>query len=447
VDVNENNPARQYLLNSRMTLSLNLMGESQRVNVVVKAELDSEYRLQTFQMVFSARAYTVAISGQRGTTDGFDVEIRTGGTTQRMALAVPDEAVLYSPMVEMSLKALRPGKQVRLRAFNPLSLGTDDITVRGLRRETLTQGGRSEEALVVAADYQGMETLTWLDADGRILRQETPLGWTLEACTPQEAVAALLRPAGGGARDVLAALAVPIEGPSVTDPRTRRDLRLRLKGVALPREGLESPRQTVHSMTGTVAELTARAEVLPESGAPSLAQPVAGELTLYLAASPALQANDPELAAAATNMVRGAADRLAAALAIYEWVNRHVEKRPTASYPSALDVWRHREGDCNEHTYLFVALARAAGIPARIRVGIVFNDGAFYYHAWPAVHVGRWVDMDPTLGQPAVDATHVSLLEGELAEQLRLMAVIGRLRVEVVPEPPPAAPPARTGRG
>ena len=54
-------------------------------------------------------------------------------------------------------------------------------------------------------------------------------------------------------------------------------------------------------------------------------------------------------------------------------------------------------GDCNEHTVLFVALARALGLPARTAVGLVYLDGSFYYHAWPEVWLGEWVAVDPDL--------------------------------------------------
>ena len=40
--------------------------------------------------------------------------------------------------------------------------------------------------------------------------------------------------------------------------------------------------------------------------------------------------------------------------------------------------------------------------------------------------------MDPTLGQPAVGAAYISLVEGEMAEQMRLMGVLGQLKVEVL---------------
>ena len=98
------------------------------------------------------------------------------------------------------------------------------------------------------------------------------------------------------------------------------------------------------------------------------------------------------------------------------------------------------QGDCNEHTALFVGLARAAGISARIAAGVVYSNrvtpqGSFYYHAWPEVYFGSeggWVPVDPTFGQWVADATHVKLVEGDLARQIEIMGVLGRLRFDLL---------------
>ena len=58
------------------------------------------------------------------------------------------------------------------------------------------------------------------------------------------------------------------------------------------------------------------------------------------------------------------------------------------SIPNALEVLQSKKGDCNEHTVLFNAFARAAGIPAKTVVGVVYLRGAFYYHAWSEVWLG-----------------------------------------------------------
>jgi transglutaminase-like putative cysteine protease len=89
-----------------------------------------------------------------------------------------------------------------------------------------------------------------------------------------------------------------------------------------------------------------------------------------------------------------------------------------------------KEGDCNEHTTLYTALARASGIPTRMAVGMVYQEDRFYYHAWPEIYISKWIPIDPTLGQFPADATHIRLLTGGLDSQLRLAPVMGNLKIE-----------------
>jgi transglutaminase-like putative cysteine protease len=211
-------------------------------------------------------------------------------------------------------------------------------------------------------------------------------------------------------------------------------MRWRLEQFHLDPASLRSFRQEVVAAEAHDVEVLLHARPLPAAGIPLGTAPA--EMAADLASTPFVQADHPEIRRHAERLVEGAADSMAAARRLYDWVERRIEKSPTVSLPSALDVLRERVGDCNEHTYLYVALARAVGLPARIRVGLVYNEGALFYHAWPAVYVGEWVEMDPTLGQPTVDATHLALLEGELANQLELLKVMGRLQVRVLEEIP-----------
>jgi transglutaminase-like putative cysteine protease len=95
-------------------------------------------------------------------------------------------------------------------------------------------------------------------------------------------------------------------------------------------------------------------------------------------------------------------------------------------------VLETRSGDCNERTVLYVALARAAGLPARPVAGLLYRGGRFYYHAWPEVYLGDWVAVDPTLNEFPADAAHVRFVVGGLARQAQLVRLIGSLKLEVL---------------
>jgi transglutaminase-like putative cysteine protease len=113
-------------------------------------------------------------------------------------------------------------------------------------------------------------------------------------------------------------------------------------------------------------------------------------------------------------------------------VHDMLEKKVTFSVPSAIQVLEAGQGDCNEHTVLFVALARSLGLPARTAVGLVYVNGGFFYHAWPEVWLGEWVAVDPTLGQHPADAAHLRFVVGGLAQQVEIVRLIGRLQIDVL---------------
>ena len=101
---------------------------------------------------------------------------------------------------------------------------------------------------------------------------------------------------------------------------------------------------------------------------------------------------------------------------------------------TALDALRERRGECQSHTYLFAALARATGIPTKIVNGLVYSEdyGGFLFHAWPEVFVGEWRALDPTLGQDRLDATHIKLTENEREYPFKMMAFVGQIAIEIV---------------
>ncbi len=86
---------------------------------------------------------------------------------------------------------------------------------------------------------------------------------------------------------------------------------------------------------------------------------------------------------------------------IYDWVSTHIAYRGYVSRNrGAAYALKYGQGDCTEYAFLFVALCRANGIPARPLAGFVcpqsmvvdFSD----YHNWAEFYLdGRWHIADP----------------------------------------------------
>ncbi|HBA39182.1 MAG TPA: hypothetical protein DCZ05_05425, partial [Deltaproteobacteria bacterium] len=155
-------------------------------------------------------------------------------------------------------------------------------------------------------------------------------------------------------------------------------------------------------------------------------------LAPYLQSTPFLQSDHPQIRALAVRVLGGETDALKAVERIKRWVYDGLVKVPTVSIPNALEVLQTRRGDCNEHTVLFNAIARAGGIPARTVVGVVYLRGAFYYHAWSEVWLGQWISVDSVLDQFPADVTHIKFLEGDIDRQIDILELIGKLKIKVV---------------
>jgi len=112
-----------------------------------------------------------------------------------------------------------------------------------------------------------------------------------------------------------------------------------------------------------------------------------------------VQSDDRAIREQAAKIVGKEQDAAEATKKLNTWVYEAIDKQAVVSIPSAVEVLQQKVGDCNEHTTLYAALARAAGVPTRMAAGIVYMKNGFYYHAWPEVWLGEWTAIDPTFGQ------------------------------------------------
>jgi len=118
-----------------------------------------------------------------------------------------------------------------------------------------------------------------------------------------------------------------------------------------------------------------------------------------------------------------------------EFVSDYIEDVYGVEHMTALQILATKKGDCSAHAMLFVALARATGIPSREVGGYMYMGDelkAFGGHAWCEVVLdGHWVEVDPTWNQMAPDATHITFDRGNAGGDAHLRT-FGRLEFKIL---------------
>jgi len=201
--------------------------------------------------------------------------------------------------------------------------------------------------------------------------------------------------------------AVKVDRP-LGDPSAVRELHLR---VAVPGKVRlrDAPNQELTRRTDGAYDVA----LFSRPGLPVMP----AERQAALAVSSSVDAGDPAIVELARTVTEGESEPARRVERLLDWTYKNLEKHLSSNLTTASQVLAHKQGDCTEHALLFVALARAAGIPAREVSGLVYMGDHFQrfgWHAWAEVALdGRWVQVDPSWGETLANATHLTLGVGD----------------------------------
>ena len=416
-----------FRVEDRSVLRMRVMDSDQTIYAGATAHSAADHSLRDFSVSLRSDIAKLTVEG-RVVDDNVILEMDTGGEISVQQL--PLDAPLYLPSAARAQLAgqLRPGARLAFSVFDPSAMGRAELVIEVAGREALTVGAATRQVWKVRESFRGVASEVWLDDEGHALREQGPLG--MVAVREPAAKATGEGWNEGAPIDLMNAVAIPIH-PPLAAPRDLADLRVRLSGLG----ALTVPADSRQSLQGEI--LTVRREVGRDAtySLPNVEARFAADLD----ATPFLQVDHPRVREQSAAILGGERDARRASELLRRWVFGNLEKRAIVSIPNALQVLEMGAGDCNEHAVLFAALARAAGLPARVVAGIVYADGVFLYHAWNEVWLADgWVSVDAAFDQMPADATHIKLIEGGPDMHVALVPVIGQLSVEVVePAPPP----------
>jgi hypothetical protein len=229
-----------------------------------------------------------------------------------------------------------------------------------------------------AASLGGVVLGVWLSAAPAAaqFQQGEPGGINLgDSRTQRWRCGLTVRAVGGACRGIVGYVPVPIDWPEQTVKIVEEDVSPQAK------IGYETVDETVKLMVVRIPTLAAgeeaqalvtfevrRSVILPPDDITAYQLPdpkrIDRGVLPYLAESPMIESRHPKIRALAREI--GVDETLAwrRVEAIYDWVRDHVEYKD-GPIKGALAALNDKTGDCEEMSSLFVAICRAADIPAR----------------------------------------------------------------------------------
>ena len=364
------------------------------------------------------------------------ITTRTAGSTHTKEMPWDTEVLgPHAQTRKMRDTGLKAGATVPFKVFLPefQRVTSSTVTVKG--RETVEVGGEALElwrATMVQDILPGIPTEVWMDDDGNIVRSLTELlggvetlrvtrEKALEAVVPEELA------------DVMISFFIK-SNVEIENPQGVKEALYRIEAAPEDISGLalEDRRQTIEERSADGLLLRVRAL----DDASDLSAEMPGPE--FLASSPYVQSDDPEIVGLARKAVGKATAPRDKAKRLSQWVYENVKKKDlSVGFASAKEVLLSRQGDCSEHAVLLAAMLRAQKIPSRVVVGVVYWRGLFGYHMWTEGFLNDWTAFDPTLGGDVVDATHIKFAAASLDAPspadpfLLLVRAIGKIKLSV----------------
>lgn len=441
-------PGKYFIYHSDMFMRVTVMGMAIDLNMNQSGEVNEDLTLRSFRFQYRASGQEMYV---KGTVNPGSLELvsRSEGYSATKTIEIPSKIypvdILHLVMAQEGIKV---GEKKSYPVFEPslATLGTVHVVVEGEEKLKLPEGG-TINAFKVDSEFQGLHQEVWIDKDGNIYKQSaaiagiqfTSVRETEEQARDLSFIANDVRemaPMAGNMQDLLDASKIIPDKP-LKNPAAVSQLSVKIYGANEEQLVLDGVKQV--KITENNSFITVQINKMVYStlavGTEAASLPFENDVMLrpYLGEDLFIQTSHPDIQAKALEVAAGAKSPWEASVKIAEWLYQNIAKEIRGTIPSSIEVLRSMKGDCNEHSTLFTAMARAVGVPAKLVAGLVYQDDGFYYHAWNEVYInGQWYPLDATLNRIEMDAAHIKLAEGSLDQQSGIATLMGKVDIEIV---------------
>ncbi len=353
------------------------------------------------------------------------LEINNSGTKSKRELAIPAGAILTESPTESlgDLQSLKAGQKKDFLILDPttVSLVKNSVVARG--RQKVSVRGAEFVAMQIDVVDPRATTKMFLDAGGAVIKMEGPLG--MEMFPEPKDIALKL----DGEATVDLAFETSIKPDrAIERPESTTALDLEIRGVDFARAPRDE-RQQISTKDG-VTTLSLRA---PSASKSLTIKKAAADHESWIKPDTTIPSNQPRFKTLAKRIVGTETNAARASEKIRAYVHRTIlPNTSVAMLRDANEVLDSKEGLCRDYTALTATLMRAAGIPCRLISGVMYVDGAFFYHAWVEAWTGQaWMPYDATLAENQIGANRIKLAQGRF-EDAYLFFVLDSAKIKVV---------------
>jgi len=410
-----------YLLKNNTSLSLPLLGTSQRININIQTRLSEGYSLKNFKLNLKAGNYFLREELKQVSSDRFLFSLTTPARKEKkeiLSKKIPTSLILPFYFNYLPLK-----KKINIPLFEPLLDKDILLKIENKGRFSLQLKDKTISSYKLELELAGSEAEVFVDEKGKLLKAKF-LGWEFLKEEPSSVFANLSFSKGA---DLIKAFSIP--SSLIPNKENLPFLRVRIKGLPADFNLSELNFYNQKAIKKDKDLLLTIKKTVPDK---ILNLPLEEEVLKSLDIKEEyLREPCSEIRKLAHSIAGEEKDPLKILKKLFSWIDKNIKRVPTFSLFESRDVLKLKQGDCTELSLLLVSFLRSLGMPSYLNIGLVYEGGKFFYHAWVSVFVGSWIDTDVALSQIIADSTHIKLFRG-LDNPLKLLSFLGKIRIEVI---------------
>ncbi len=386
------------------------------------------------------------IQDLRGTVEGDQLRVKAIGQQANFEKVLPWNPKVVGNLGELNLLKIhkpKPGDAFDYMIYEPIVNAIVTIRVKAEAYEVVAIGAERPKLLRLAAvpdkfsDVQLPSQLLWVDSDFEVRRSTSVMpgmGYLVVDRTTKADATRPLNPSQ--LPDIMDRQSIKLsQRIAWAHSQNKITYRITMPGDDEPAKTLaQDNRQKIANVQGKTFDLVVTAVRQPPTIAPAAAIDPGKE---FIVSNYFITSDDEVVKQHAAKATAGKSEPWDKAQAVERWVHQNMKVQNfTEEMAPASEVARTMTGDCTEYSMLAAAMCRAAGVPSRTAIGLVYVDNPrqplLGFHMWTEVFVrGQWVSIDATLGQGNVGPAHVKITDASWFNTQSMTPLLPVMRVMI----------------